>query len=119
MIKLYFKLLAFAAIAFVLQIQPGSAKTKGTQSTGIAQIDNHEFSSSHRGKRYKRVARMHYYDPYPWWWHQPHVARARTNYLGWPHSNYPVNYERPFFDGVVGYPGGYGWFGTSGLYYGS
>jgi hypothetical protein len=50
---------------------------------------------------------MHYYDPYPWWWHPPHVKRARTNYLGWPHSNYPADYDRPYYGGVAGYPGGF------------
>jgi len=49
------------------------------------------------------VARMHYYDAYPWWWHPPYAHRARTNYQPWPYFVRDPDYDRPNFDGVVGY----------------
>ena len=55
-----------------------------------------------RGSRYV-VARMHYYDAYPWWWHPPYAHRARTNYQPWPYFVRDPDYDRPNFDGVVGY----------------
>lgn len=50
-----------------------------------------------------KVRHMHYYDPYPWWWHQPYVARARTNYIKWQNTYYERPYDLPHPDGVVGY----------------
>jgi hypothetical protein len=83
---------------------PLSAPASAGERDGLRNSAQYEFSSRHR---HARSTRMHYYDPYPWWWHPPHVKRARTNYLGWPHSNYPADYDRPYYGGVAGYPGGF------------
>jgi hypothetical protein len=93
----------FATLAFLPLPTPAGA----AEQSGIQNLDQHEFSSRHRSHRRAGIARLHYYDPYPWWWYPPHVKRARTNYLGWPHSYYPPDYDKPYFDGVAGYPGGF------------
>lgn len=49
------------------------------------------------------VGHMHYYDAYPWWWHPPYVHRARTNYQPWPFFFSDPDYDRPHYDGVIGY----------------
>jgi hypothetical protein len=96
------------ALAFVLAVaamaHPAQAQTAGRNGPSIMTPD--EFSSRQRSEP-GRVARMHYFDPYPWWWHPPYLKRARTNYLGWPHSVYPPDYDSPYFGGVAGYPGGF------------
>lgn len=93
----------FATVAFLpFPMQAGAAERSGAQN-----LDHDEFSSRHRSDRRAGIARLHYRDPYPWWWYPPYVKRARTNYLGWPHSNYPPDYDKPYFDGVAGYPGGF------------
>ena len=56
-----------------------------------------------RGSRFAVAMRMHYYDAYPWWWHPPYAHRARTNYQPWPYFVRDPDYDRPNFDGVVGY----------------
>ena len=49
------------------------------------------------------IGHMHYYDAAPWWWHPPYVHRARTNYQPWPHFFRDPDYDRPHYDGVVGF----------------
>jgi hypothetical protein len=78
--------------------EPGLARAAAPQ----------DVSSRQRTAKQVRVRRMHYYDPYPWWWYPPYGQRVRTNYLGWPHTSYPPGYERPHFDGVAGFPLGRG-----------
>ena len=51
----------------------------------------------------RKVRGMHYYAPYPWWWHPPHVARVQTNYVKWHNTPYEGGYEAPQPTGVVGY----------------
>jgi hypothetical protein len=46
---------------------------------------------------------MHYYSAYPWWWHQPHLARVQTNYVKWQNTYYEGGYDAPQPSGVVGY----------------
>lgn len=107
MTRLFLAFAFFGMIAVLTLPTPaGSAEPDGMRTS-----QPHEFSSRHRGTRIHRTTRLHYYDPYPWWWHPPHVKRARTNYLGWPHSYYPPDYDKPYFDGVVGYPAGFGFYG--------
>ncbi len=43
---------------------------------------------------------MHYLAPYPWWWHPPHVARVRTNYVKWNNMYYEGGYDAPQPAGV-------------------
>ena len=62
-----------------------------------------EFSSRHRGWRHRQASSLHYYDPYPWWWHPPYAYRARTYYLPWPYASPDPNYHRPHVAGVVGF----------------
>lgn len=103
----------FFALAFSTAVAFSSLATQAhaEERSGIQNSDRHEFSSRHRNGRHAAAARLHYYDPYPWWWYPPHVKRARTNYLGWPHSFYPPGYDKPYFDGVAGYPGGFWLYG--------
>jgi hypothetical protein len=98
------RLLLVLTIAAAIALLTYPAETLGAERSGIRIADQHEFSSR---ARKARVARLHYYDPYPWWWHPPHVKRARTNYLGWPHTHYPRDYDLPYPNGVAGYPGGF------------
>jgi hypothetical protein len=93
--------LTIASAAAVL-ILP--AQTSAAERGGVRNAEQYDFSSR---ARKARVAKLHYYDPYPWWWHPPVVKRARTNYLGWPHSYYPPDYNLPYYGGVAGYPGGF------------
>lgn len=93
-----------SAFFFSAALLPLSGSASGAERDGLRNTAQYEFSSRHR---HARTARMHYYDPYPWWWYPPHVKRARTNYLGWPHSYYPPDYDLPYFGGVAGYPGGF------------
>ena len=86
-----------------LPVQASDARTGGARNA-----DGDEFSSRARGGRTSGVSRLHYYDPYPWWCSPPYTKRARTNYLGWPHTIYPPDYDRPYFGGVAGHPGGFG-----------
>ncbi len=101
MTRIFWALAVFGIVA----ILSAPVQANGVKQSGIHAFAQHEFSSRHRGSRH--VTRMHYYDPYPWWWHPPFVKRARTNYLGWPHSNYPPFYDKPYFGGVTGYPGSF------------
>jgi hypothetical protein len=103
-------ILAFSLVATVALLSP-STQGSAAEQRGLHNVSSHEFSSRHRSARYTKSARLHYYDPYPWWWYPPHVKRARTNYLGWPHSYYPPDYNKPYFDGVAGYPGGFWLYG--------
>jgi hypothetical protein len=51
----------------------------------------------------RKVRPMHYYSAYPWWWHQPHLARVQTNYVKWQNTYYEGGYDAPQPSGVVGY----------------
>ncbi len=51
----------------------------------------------------RKVRAMHYYAPYPWWWHPPHLARVQTNYVKWHNTYYEGGYDAPQPAGVVGY----------------
>jgi len=95
------------AIAVLAAFLSFPVQANSAERAGIRNSQPHEFSSRHRGHKRSRVAGMHYYDPYPWWWYPPHLKRARTNYLGWPHTHYPPDYDLPYFDGVAGHPGGF------------
>lgn len=103
MTRMFFALAFSTALAFSsLPMQAYSAERSGIQNP-----DRDEFSSRQRSGRQAHAGRLHYYDPYPWWWYPPYIKRARTNYLGWPHSSYPPGYDAPYFGGVAGYPGGF------------
>jgi hypothetical protein len=95
------------AVAGTIAVFSLPIQAQASEQSGVRNQTPHEYSSRKRKVRHARVAGLRYYDPYPWWWHPPHVARARTNYLGWPHSYYPPDYDKPYFGGVAGYPGGF------------
>ena len=80
----------FFGILLILltQVVPASAADRDVARTRIS-------------ARY--VGHMHYYAAYPWWWHQPYVHRARTNYQPWPFAVRDPDYDRPHPDGVVGW----------------
>lgn len=93
--------LKIAGVAAILML---STQVIVAERISVHSADGFAFSSR---TRTTRVEPLHYYKPYPWWWHPSHVKRARTNYLGWPQSDYPTGYDQPYFGGVAGYPGGF------------
>ncbi len=82
------RMFVFAAALF-LWANPAVAEAGATVST--------DFSAARKARA------MHYYSPYPWWWHPPHVARAQTVYVKWHNTYYEGGYDAPHPAGVVGY----------------
>ena len=77
-------------LAFVIPSLPAAAADRTVVRTKVVST------------RY--VGHMHYYQAYPWWWHQPYSHRARTNYQPWPFVTVrEPNYDLPHVDGVVGF----------------
>jgi len=105
------RMLSVLTLAGAVAVTMLPAETFGAERHGMRNTDQYTFSSRQRDHRKVRVTRLHYYDPYPWWWYPPHVKRARTNYLGWPHAHYPPDYDLPYFGGVAGNPGGFWLYG--------